>query len=224
LEVHVKNVRTDDLIVQLAARATPTTPLRPPMVRLLWWTIWAVAIAGLAVVAMGPRRDVAAALGSSAYALSLGLLAITMIGAAAAALASSVPGADRSWIVRALPIAASIAWPVLWMAAMAGAFGATSRASARGPFHWACAIEIFAIAAISGAVLLVMVRRAMPLRPAWTSAVVGLAAIGGAAAATQIICPLSQPVHQLVGHVLPAVVVGVAFVAVGWRTLVTRRR
>jgi hypothetical protein len=220
--VHVKNVRTDDLIVQLAARATPVTPLRPPAVRLVWWTIWAVAIAALAVIAVGARKDVASALESPSYALSLGLLAITMIGAAAAALASSVPGGGQSWIVRALPVSAAVAWPLLWIAAMTGGFGAIPPASARGPFHWACAIEIAVIAAAGGAVLLVMVRRAMPLRPAWTAAVVGLAAIGGASAATQIICPLSNPVHQFVGHVLPAVMVGAALVALGWRALAAR--
>ena len=70
-----------------------------------------------------------------------------------------------------------------------------------------------------GWVLFAMVRRAAPLRRAWSGALATLAAVGISAAATQFICPLDDPAHQLVGHVLPVAVLSVLGAFVGHRYL-----
>ncbi len=209
-------MKTDELIVQLARAAKPVTPLRPPSIRLAQWMAWTLAIGGLGVLLIGPRADLSSAIGAPAYALSLALLLVTTVGAAAAAFVLAVPGAERSWLQRGLPVAAALAWPVIWVVVMVRAAGS---GAASTPFHWACAIEIFVLAALSGRVLLGMIRRAAPLRPAWTAATVSLAAVGSAAAATQVICPISGPAHQLIGHVLVAAIIGLAGLLAGRRVL-----
>ena len=208
---------TDALIVHLAARATPVTPLRPPSVRLFQWLLLTGAIGFLAVIVVGPRRDWAEAILSPGFGSSLAVLFVAALSAALAAFVLSVPGAERSWLQRAIPIVAAMAWPAVWLIVMMGMPG--SRVPARSPFHIACALEILAISAVCGWLLWRMIRRGAPLRPGWTAATIGLAAVAAASAATQIICPLSDPRHQLIGHVLVAATIAIVALGVGRRAL-----
>jgi hypothetical protein len=64
-----------------------------------------------------------------------------------------------------------------------------------------------------------MLRRAAPLRLGWVAALATLAAVALAAAATQFICPIDDPAHQLVGHVLPVVVLAIGGAIGGRRSL-----
>ncbi len=59
--------------------------------------------------------------------------------------------------------------------------------------------------------------RAAPLRRAWSAAFATLAAVALAAVATQVICPVDDPAHQLVGHVAPVALLSV------WGAIVGRR-
>ena len=211
-------MKTEELIAQLAGAAGPVVPLRPPAIRLCQWMAGVLAVATLCVFVIGPRADLSSALGSPGYSLSLILLLVSAQVAAAAALVLSVPGAERSWLQRGLPLVTVFAWPVVWVVSMAVATGPQAT-KAPAPFHWACAIEIVALTAVSGWALLGMVRRAAPLRLVWASATATLAAVASAAAATQLICPISDPTHQLVGHVLVAALVGAAGVLFGRKFL-----
>ena len=211
-------MKTDDLILQLARSVEPVTPLPAPSIRLLRWMALAAVVAAAAVFAIGPRRDLAAALARPAFAASLVALLLATVSSAAAALVLSVPGAERSALQRALPIVAAAAWPAAWLTAML----TNATPVAARIFHWACAIEIAVLGAASGWALFAMIRRAAPLRPAWTAGIASLAAITIASAATQVICPIDDPAHQLLGHVLVAAGVGCAGFIAG-RRLVCRR-
>jgi hypothetical protein len=209
-------VKTDDLIVQLAGAAKPIARLRRPAVRLGRWLASAVAVAGTAVLAIGARADFESAIAAPAYAVSLVLLMGTAAGAASAALILAVPGAERSSMQRWWPVAGVVTWSVQWSAIAAAALPIDP---SERLFHAACAIEIAMIATLVGFVLLRMVQSAAPLRPAWAAATTSVAALACAAAATQVICPISAPAHQLVSHVSVAALVGLAGVAVGRRHL-----
>jgi hypothetical protein len=87
------------------------------------------------------------------------------------------------------------------------------------PFHWACVIEIVGLSIVPSWVLFVMLRRAAPLRRAWSAAFATLAAVALAAVATQVICPLDDPAHQLVGHLLPVALLSLSGTIVGRRWL-----
>lgn len=208
---------TEALIVRLASSAGPVTPLRPPAVRAVQWSLVTLAIGFLAVIVVGPRRDWAQAIVSPAFAVSLTLLFVATFSAALAACVLGVPGAERSWLQRAVPVIGALAWPAVWVFVLIGA--SVSMAPARKLFHSACALEILAISAVCGWLLWRMVRRAAPLRPGWTAAMISLASVAAASAATQIICPLSDPAHQLIGHVLVAATIGIVALGVGRRAL-----
>ena len=85
------------------------------------------------------------------------------------------------------------------------------------PIHSLCVIEIAGFGIVPAWALFAMLRRAAPLRPAWSGALATLAAAALGAAATQVLCPIDDPAHQLVGHVLPVILLAAAGTLVGRR-------
>jgi hypothetical protein len=216
-------VKTDDLIVDLARQATPVTPLASPAVRLGRWGAGMVVFAGAAVSALGPRQDLFDALRQPVYAARLMTTLSTAILAAAAAFVLSVPGAERSRVQRVLPWVALGGWAVLLAALLVSGGDPVARVLAF-PVNWPCGYKILGFSLISGTALFVALRRAAPLERLWTASVAALAATAFGAVATQFVCPVDDPAHQLVGHVLPVIVLAAIGTAIGVRSLDGVRR
>jgi len=106
-------VKTEDLIVELAASLRPVDRLASPAVRVMRWTIVSFAITAVGVMLLGPRRDISAAVGQTAFVGIAVVTICTALAAAAAALVLSVPGAERTPARRALPIVLLAAWALL---------------------------------------------------------------------------------------------------------------
>jgi hypothetical protein len=210
-------VRTDELIVELARGAGPVQPLAPPSVRFARWTGAAVLVAALGA-AIGSRADVLTAVGRPAFVGLAVVTALTALLAAAGAFVLSVPGAERSPLRRVVPIAAGLTWAGALIVLLAAGGHAIQRLTAL-PIHAACIIEIAGFGLLVGWPLFVMLRRAAPLHQAWTAALATLAATALGAAATQFICPIDDPAHQLVGHFLPVLAFSVAGTIAGRRSL-----
>jgi hypothetical protein len=75
------------------------------------------------------------------------------------------------------------------------------------------------LSVVPGWWLFAMLRRAAPLRRAWAGALATLAAVAIGATATQFICPIDDPAHQLVGHMLPVAVLSMLGAIAGLRYL-----
>jgi hypothetical protein len=91
------------------------------------------------------------------------------------------------------------------------------------PVHAGCVIQIAVVAIIPAWALFSMLHRGAPLRVMWTAALAALAAAATGAAATQIICPIDDPAHHLVGHFVPMALIAI-FIAAGTRRSLTRWR
>ena len=202
-------MRTDDLIVELARAAHPIRPLPRPSVRLAQWTAALVPLTALCVIVIGPRRDVWHAIQQLTFVGTAAATLVTALLAAAAAFVLSVPGVERSPVQRVMPLAAGGLWALMLAVGLTTGGDAVRRLAAL-PFHWLCLIEIAGLGLVPGWALFAMLRRAAPLRRTWSAALATLAAVGLGAAATQFLCPIDDPAHLLVGHVLP-----VAFLAIG---------
>jgi hypothetical protein len=206
-------VKTEELIVQLTRSLEPVQPLSSPLVRVIRWAALTLSIGAVGVLAIGARADVADAVRQPAFA-GLAILAMaTSIAAAATALVLSVPGAERSPVQRGIPLALFVGW-VTALAAMLVSGGAAVAGLMAMPIHIACIIEIAGFALIPGWALFKMLRGAAPLKTWWTAVFAALAATAMGAAATQIVCPIDDPAHHLVGHLAPAVL----FVMIGAST------
>jgi hypothetical protein len=211
-------VRTDDLIVDLVRGVHPVMPLAPPLVRLARWTAVVVPVAALGAVVIGLRGDVQTAVYEPVF---LALAAVTLVMAllsAAGAFMLSVPGAERSPLLRVVPIVAGLVWAGAWVVLLAGGADPVGRVLAL-PVHVACVIEIAGVGVFAGWALVAMLRRAAPLQRDWSAALASLAAAGLGATATHFICPVDDPAHQLVGHVVVVMLASVVGVLIARRSL-----
>ena len=173
-------------------------------------------VTALGVIVIGPRGDVWTAIYQPTFvALAVATLGTALL-SAAGAFVLSVPGVERSPLQRAVPLVAGAVWALVLVVLLTTGGNPVQRVLAL-PFHWACLIEIAGLSIVPGWTLFAMLRRAAPLRRAWSAALATLAAVALAAVATQIICPVDDPAHQLVGHVLPVALLSV------WGAIVGRR-
>jgi hypothetical protein len=211
-------MRTDELIVELARSAGPVRPLPSPSIRLARWTVATAPLMALAVIVIGPRADVMAAMSDPAFVGIAGVTILTALLSAASTLVLGIPGAERSMWQRVLPLLAGGLW-ALALVYLLTIEGSALRRLQQWPFHWLCLIEIVGLSVGPAWALMMMLRRAAPLRKAWAGALAILAAVALGAAATQFLCPLDDPAHQLVGHAFPVAVLALLGALVGTRYL-----
>jgi hypothetical protein len=81
-----------------------------------------------------------------------------------------------------------------------------------------CFIRVIAIGLAPAIVLFNMLRRAAPLRLTWTSALAATAAMAAGAMAVQIVCPINDSAHGLLGHFGPVVAIALLAAVFGGRT------
>ncbi|HEX5069362.1 MAG TPA: NrsF family protein [Vicinamibacterales bacterium] len=202
-------MRTEDLIVDLAWRVTPVRPLARPAVRAFRWLIVAGTCVVLGIGIFGARGDVTTRLIQADYFWTVALALILAIVAAVTSLTLAIPGAERRPALRITAVALLCVWAltIVWSVIRAG----HGLPIATDP-HWpVCFARVFLVAAIPAYVLAVMVRRAFPLRPGWTAAMISAAAASAGALMTQLACPLDDPGHGLLGHFVPVL----ALIAMG---------
>jgi hypothetical protein len=203
-------VRTEDLIRELAKDATPVRRLPPLTVRLLGWVLLAGLSLGVVTMWMGARRDLAEALQQSAFQFEAAMLILTAMSAAVGALAVSVPGGERSALVRWLPIVAG-AICILWVGGELVFASVTGAPTGRLTFAWPCVYKTTSVALVPGIALFALVRRAAPLSAAWAGLLAILATTAVGVLGANVICPIDRPLHLLLWHVAPLML----FAAIG---------
>lgn len=211
-------VRTDDLIIELARGASPVTPLAPPAVR---WARWAGAMSALSAVGvllLGPRADLAHALTQAPYAIRLIATLLAASLASVAAFAMSVPNADRSPAQQIIAYAAFLSWVFVLTVLLVSGGHASARLLAF-PVNWPCSFKILGFSLVPAVTLFVLLRRAAPLQIVQNAGLAAVAATTVGAVATQFICPVDDPAHQLIGHVIPVIVLSAIGLLGGYRTL-----
>lgn len=169
-------MRTDDLIERLARDAAPVRPLPHPARRVLGWLAVALGFAVTMVWAIGPRPDLVERLGEARFLFEQGVALATAIAAAVAAMALTLPDASRAW--RWLPLVPGAAWLSTLGLGCARDWAQLGPDGLRLTPDPECFVYIALIGSLPLLVLVLMLRRGAPLRPAWT---LGLAALAAAA-------------------------------------------
>lgn len=173
----------EGLVETLAASLEPVRPLAPPSHRALGWTASALAF-GCALLPFADMTAVAARLSVPDLCAAAIGAALTALFAALAAFQTSVPGRSAAWALLPLPPLA------LWLAASGlGCLRAWVAPGADLPDAReasGCFVFLMAVSLPLSALLVVMLRRACPLRPTLTAALGGLAV---AAAAASLLVP-----------------------------------
>jgi hypothetical protein len=214
-------MRTDDLIAELAVGAAPVRPLPPPLIRALYWLVLTTITVAAGVAVFGPRADVMVRVTQTDY-LSIAVLAVsTSVLSVVVSLILAVPGAERTPLLRMTALAIFGLWAgtTLWQVLHQG----------RGlpvftDLHWpVCFVRVVLVALVPAVMLFVMVRRGAPLRPGWTAAMATVAAASAGALAVHVACPLDDPGHVFLGHLVPVMAMAAAAVMVR-RTLTSTMR
>jgi hypothetical protein len=210
-------MKTDELIAQLASRAAPVQPLPPPAVRALAWSAVALASAAAGIVIFGARPDLGAVLTQPQFLWPLVAAIVTAAVAAGAALVLAIPGLERSPALRG----SSVALGVLWASMLVG-FVVRAGHGFAGASDWPiCFLRVIGVGLAPALVLFGMLRRAAPLRLAWTSALAATAAMAAGAMAVQIVCPVDDAAHALLGHFGPVLAIALLGAGTARRTLRT---
>ena len=206
--------RTEDLIAQLAADAQPVRPLRPPLLRALFWLAIAVAMIAAVVWAVGMRPDFMEEMGETHYQLEWAGALLTGILSAIAAFHVSLPDRSRAWALLPLPGLA------LWLFSIG--YGCMIDWVRLGPDGFAfgssffCFRSILLISLPLSVALLVMLRLAGSVRPVATIASGMLAASALSACAVDMFHGDEATLMVLVWHG------GAVAVLVGLGTLLNR--
>ncbi|MGN2253624.1 NrsF family protein [Frateuria sp. GZRe12] len=207
----------DQLIASLGAELAPVRRLRPPWLRTLGW----LAVVAVFALALFARYGATPMLARWAGAPDLGWAglgaALTAITAAWAAFALGVPGRRAAWAW--LPLAPALLWIGASGLGCLRGWIAPATHIASAPEAGDCLFFIIGFSVPLSALLVVLLRRACPLRPVLTAVMVGLASAAASASLLEICHAFDAAATDLAMHVLAvAVVVGVN-AALGGRLL-----
>ena len=199
---------TEELIIGLAQSAGPVRRLPSLAHRLVRWSVVAMLTLAALVLIIGVRADIEAAVRPVRFAALAALTLASALTASSAALLLSVPGAARP-IDRWLPLMAAGAWAMVLGTSVAST-GSLMELLTPSLIHVSCVIQIAGLALVPGWSLLEMVRQGAPMPGFSIRGLAALAALAMGAAGTQVLCPVDEPAHLLVGHLVPvAVLAGV---------------
>jgi hypothetical protein len=205
------------LIDRLGTDLVPVRRLLPPWLRTAGWLLVVVALAVGLLMHYGadPMLRRWAATPDLAWA-GIGAV-ITAVCAAWAAFALGVPGRRAAWAWLPLPGA------LLWVGA--SGLGCLRTWIAPGTelagVHQSadCLIFIISFSVPLSALLIVLLRRACPLRPVLTAVLIGLASAAASASLLEICHSFDAAATDLLTHALAVVVVVAANAAMGGRLL-----
>ncbi|KRE88379.1 hypothetical protein ASG87_07135 [Frateuria sp. Soil773] len=212
--------RHDALIDALSTELAPVRRLPPPWRRAAGWLL-AVALIAAALLAHYGVADMQHRWRGAPDLAWAGIGALlTAVGAAWAAFSLGVPGRRRAWAWLPLPGA------LLWI----GASGLGCLREWIAPqTHVAsmhessdCLLFIVGFSVPLSALLIVLLRRACPLRPVLTAAMIGLASAGASAALLEICHAFDAAATDLLMHAVAVGLVVAANAAMGGRLLAPR--
>lgn len=176
---------TMQLIDQLAARAQPVRPLRPPSTRTLCWLAFAVAFLALITAWQGLRPGLLADLAAMPALVEWIASVATGVLAAYAVFQISVPGRSPLWAWLPLPAL------LLWLGGIG--LGCMRDLARMGSDAWLvelasaeCALAITLTSLPLGLVLLLLVRHAGVIRPGPTALLAALSAAALSAAGVSL--------------------------------------
>ncbi len=195
--------RLEQTIQSLSQDLKPMKPLRIPAVRVLQWVFSAIfcLIAGIAL--FGVRPDFETAVAQPGFWAQASILIALSLTAAFTAIALSVPGYRFASRGRMVSMALASLWALLLVLLGIG----VDWGHAGGGIT--CIRDTLVLGALPAAVLFVLIRSGANLLPSWTALLTGIAVSALGALGTQFICKNDSPVHVLIWHFLPMVLIAI---------------
>jgi hypothetical protein len=191
------------LVSRLASEITPRRPLWPVSARLTLWMLIEVGI--LAWVIGHTKHNFVARLTHPAYATEIVFFAAAAIICAALALKSAIPG--RMLSAKEVVVAIALVLVGTLVLVMAQPMATSDLLGDFALNGWRCAVNTVLSGTLPWLGLWWLIRRGASMN-GWLS---GLLAGGGALsfsfAVMRIVCPIDDPLHLLIWHLVPALTV-----------------
>ena len=196
----------DDTVSRLAADLAPVKRLAaPPLRAARWLALVLLMAAGLAAVGDMPGLARRLSIAPDMWLAVLASSATAVLGALAA-FELSVPGRGARWAL--LPVPSLVVWVMasgmgclrVWAAPSGAEAGSMGEAR-----H--CLVSILVMSVPLMALMMVMVRRACPLRPNLTALVAGLAIAAASATLLNFDHPFDASATDLLAHLVAVLLV-----------------
>lgn len=206
------------LIGDLASDLRPVRRIEAPWLSAFFWALTVLALA-LILLSVRDHLPWAAPMVADAYTLpGVAAAGLTALFAAFAAFQISLPDRNSAWSF--LPLPPFLAWIVI------NGIGCVAYASTPGalPGEWPgfvqCLSVLIGLSIPLSLVLILMVRRARPLRPSLVAALGGLAVAGAAQTLLVLVHPHDATLLDLGAHALAVALIVGLNAALGGRLLV----
>ncbi|HEY0198955.1 MAG TPA: NrsF family protein [Rhodanobacter sp.] len=205
------------LIDRLGTELVPVRRLLPPWLRAAGWLLVVAAIAGVLLMHYGTSGMLRRWAGTPDLGWAGLGAAVTAITAAFVAFSLGVPGHRAAWAW--LPLPGALLWVGAsglgclrnWIAPVAPVAG-----SHQGPD---CLVFIISFSIPLSALLIMLLRRAYPLRPVLTAMMIGLASAAASASLLEICHAYDSAATDLLAHALAVALVIAANAVMGGRLL-----
>jgi hypothetical protein len=209
----------NDVINDLVKELQPVRPVRPFSVRYATWAAAVFAAVGALLLAISARRDPDIVFDSARLVSDAVMVVLIALTASWSALKLSVPGEEKPFSHRYMPLALLAMWCLFSVFQVAvEAIHTGAEALVPDP-HVVCALLVAGAGGLLMIPLTFLLRGAAPLDPRWCGAMAGIAAGAAAMIGIEFICVYERPAHFMAYHVLPVLLFGVAGALAGPRLL-----
>ena len=204
-------ILTPDLIDALSSNLMPVRRLRPPGLRALFWLLLGLVVLALLGAVQGLRPDITLRLSDPGFIIGMTGAVLTGVLAAVAAFMVILPDRSRLWLLLPMPFLA------LWLSTIG--YQCLTQWVSLSPdgMRFGETVRCFATLVLTGLPLslamVMMLRRATPLRPAVASVSGSLAVAAITATALSLVHDLDATVMILLWNVgLTGLYIGLAWV------------
>lgn len=201
-------MKTEVLIHNLAQKATPVKRLSAPHIRFIKWLASSMFCLLIGILYHGLNIDVDTVASQPAFDFQLVILVALVISSGFSAFIMSVPGEIKS-LIKYFPIGTL---GLLLLVILISIYSTNSVSAGSG---LSCIRDVVFLGGIPGFLLIFLLRKARPLDFAKVGlfAFISSSAIG--ALGTNLICENHDPLHILVWHFMPVLVLGGAGIVFG---------
>jgi hypothetical protein len=191
------------LVSRLAGEIIPRRPLWPVSARLTLWMLIEVGI--LTWVIGHATNNFVARLTHPAYCIEIVLFATAAIICAALALKSAIPG--RILSAKEVTMAASLAMAGTVVFIMAQPIATSDPLGDFARNGWRCAVDTVLFGTLPWLGLWWLVKRGASMNGWLSGLLAGAGALLFSFAVMRMVCPIDEPLHLLIWHLLPALTV-----------------
>lgn len=194
-------MKTEQLIHELVKESEAIERNQRPIVRFCRWFLVSLLCVTTGIAVLGLRPDLESVVWTPTFFLqaffTLGLATLSAL----SAFIFSVPDKKKIWL-NAVP-GVTLA---LWLGVIGRAL--FSSADVRAGMGLSCVRDIVILGLFPGVFLFVMLRQAAPLKLGKVGVLAALSVAGLGAIGTQFICTNDDPLHILLWHHVPVLILG----------------